>query len=190
MSASESLAADRYFEPNDRGTVTPMTDSPGSDDDSRAERLGALARMLSPGGPPDPNEQAPPTLFPALTGEEAAEEFEYLRGWVEALLARYPHLYPDAVPACWYRHPAQVEALSALYDYERACYGNAALPTDAVRWHRAFRDIEERLQAWTAAAGCNPTDSHIPSAVAPAVDDDDWASFLSEERDRRPKIDP
>jgi hypothetical protein len=166
-----------------------MTDPPVDDDDSRSERLAALGRMLSPGGPPDPNEQAPPTLFPTLTAEEAAEELEYLRGWVEALLARYPHLFPEAVPACWYRHPAHVEALSALYDYERACYGNAALPTDAVRWHRAFRDIEERLRAWTAAAGCS-TNAHRPPDVAPAVDDDDWAAFLIEERERRPNIDP
>ncbi len=168
-----------------------MTDSQaGDDDDPRAERLAALARMLSPGGPPDPNDQAPPILFPALSAEETAEEFEYLRGWVEALVVRYPHLYPDAVPACWYRHAAHVEALSALYDYQRSCFGNAALPTDAVRWHRAFRDIEERLRIWTAAAGCNPKDGHRPPAAAPVIDEEDWALFLAEETARRPKIDP
>ena len=51
-------------------------------------------------GPPDPTEQAPPTLFPALSAEEAAEEFEYLRGnsirdWLHMVREDIPELAPE-----------------------------------------------------------------------------------------------
>jgi hypothetical protein len=170
-------------------TDLPPRSRPDPIADLRSERMDALARILSPGGPPDPAEQAPPTFLPSLGREEAVDEWGYLRGWVEALVGRFPHLCPDAIPLCWYRHPGHVEALSALSDFERACYGRSALPTGAVRWHRAFRDIEERLRAWTAAAGCNPADGHTEPKSALTVDEDDWARFVVSEVEHRPAAD-
>jgi hypothetical protein len=152
-----------------------MTDLPRHGDtgeDLRAERLDALARMLSPEGPPDPSELAPPTYWPSLSREEAVEEWDYLRAWVEALLARFGHLSPEVIPPCWYRHPGHVEALAALADFQRACYGHSALPVDAVRWHQAFRDIEDRLRAWTTAAGCAPSSGHKTNPPPTPIDED------------------
>jgi hypothetical protein len=175
----------------DEARYLAMTDHPrpgdgGAGEDLRAERMGALARMLSPQGPPAREELAPPTYWPALSREEAFEEWEYLRAWVEALVARYDHLSPEVIPPCWYRHPGHAEALASLADFQRACYGHSALPTDAVRWHRAFRDIEERLRAWTTAAGCTPADGHKPRAPRPPIDEEDWSAFVAEETSSRP----
>jgi hypothetical protein len=161
-----------------------MTDLPRHGDtgeDLRAERIDALARMLSPEGPPDPSELAPPTYWPSLSREEAVEEWDYLRAWVEGLLTRFGHLSPEVIPPCWYRHPGHVEALAALADFQRACIGRSALPVDAVRWHRAFRDIEDRLRAWTAAAGCTSADGHKSPVPPPPIDEDDWAAFVAED---------
>jgi hypothetical protein len=169
--------------------MSNLPSDPEPSEDLRSERLDALARMLSSQGPPDPTEQGPPTYFPTLTSEEAVEEWEYLRARVEQLVARFPHLSPDAVPVCWYRHPGHVEALAALCDYQRACFGHSALPTDAVRWHRAFRDIEDRIRAWTTAAGCTTDGGHHPSPPPPAIDEDDWTAFVAEETARRPTSD-
>jgi len=171
-----------------------MTDHPrpgdgGPSEDLRAERMGALARMLSPQGPPAHEELAPPTYWPSLSREEAAEEWDYLRAWVEALVARYGHLSPEVIPPCWYRHPGHVEALAALADFQRACFGHSALPVDAVRWHRAFRDIEERLRAWTIASGCTPSDGHRNPGLPPVVDDDEWVAFVAEDTAGRPSGD-
>jgi hypothetical protein len=166
-----------------------MTDLPQHSDtgeDLRAERIDALARMLSPEGPPDPSELAPPTYWPSLSREEAVEEWDYLRAWVERLLGRFGHLYPDVIPACWYRHPGHVEALAALAEFERTCFGHSALPTDAVRWHRAFRDIEDRLRAWTSTAGCTLAAGHKSPVPPPPNDEDDWAAFVAEETAIRP----
>jgi hypothetical protein len=169
-----------------------MTDHPRQGDtgeDLRAERMGALARMLSPQGPPEPGDLAPPTYWPSLTREEALEEWDYLRAWVDTLRHRFEHLSPDVIPPCWYRHPGHVEALAALADYQRACYGHSALPTDAVRWHRAFRDIEDRLRAWTTAAGCTPADGHQPRTAPPDTDEETWRAFVAEDTgDRQPSV--
>ena len=168
----------------DEARYLAMTDLPRHGDtgeDLRAERTGALARMLSPEGPPDPSELAPPTYWPSLSREEAVEEWDYLRAWVEGLLARFGHLSPEVIPPCWYRHPGHVEALAALADFQRACYGHSALPVDAVRWHRAFRDIEDRLRAWTSAAGCTPSDGHKTAPTPPPVDKEDWDGFIAED---------
>lgn len=151
----------------------------------RAERLEALSRVLSPDGPPDPLEQSGPTYFPALSREEASDEWAYLRGWVEALVGRFPHVAPAAVPPCWYRHPGHVDALMALCDFQRACYGRCALPTDPLRWHRAFRDIEDRLSTCTAAAGCGGSAGHQQRRAVFVADEDDWAAFVADDLARR-----
>jgi hypothetical protein len=111
-----------------------------------------------------------------------------LRAWVDKLVARFGYLYADVVSACWYRHPGHVEALTP-----------GRPPTSLLRTrgvtdrrgalHRAFRNIEARLRAWTAVAGCTPEDGHHTTPPPPPVDENDVAAFVADETATRPPND-
>jgi hypothetical protein len=93
-----------------------------------------------------------PIAWDALTPEEAPAEWASLRGWVERLVVRFPH--GVRLPDCWYRNNDLVEALSALRDYERLCYSGSASASGPVDWHRAFREIEARIEMWSKRFTC------------------------------------
>lgn len=95
---------------------------------------------------------AGPVYWPSLTAEEAEPEWESLRDWLERLRSRFPHAI--RIPPCWWHHNDLVELLSALRDFERACFAPTAPPTAAVEWHRAFQDIEKRMDMWIKRFAC------------------------------------
>ena len=63
-----------------------------------------------------------PTHWPSLLPDDARQAWADLRDWVEHLVDRFG-LETRAVPPCWYRHNTLVEALAALRDHERICFG-------------------------------------------------------------------
>jgi hypothetical protein len=147
-----------------------MTDPLGGD---RLSSLDRLAAQLSMEGTDDFDEMASPFFWPGL----AAPEWESLRLWVERFRARFPHA--TRIPDCWYHHVDLVEALSALRDHERASYSSTAPPTAGVEWHRAFRDMESRYEAWIKRFKCQgePGRPHLRAAVDERPRED-WADFV------------
>ena len=120
-----------------------------------------------------------PIHWPALTPEEAAEEWDALRQWVSQLCARFPNAL--RLPDCWWRHNDLVEVLSALRDYERACVARSAPATAAVEWQRAFRDMEVRLESWIKRLACSVQgrshDRPAPVDVVP----EGWIEFVEDD---------
>lgn len=89
------------------------------------ERLDALAEQIrhvaelqdeTAGG----NKTGPVWNWPEMTGPKAAQAWQELAGWIDAvLLPRNPALYGSATKRawapCWYLHPDALDELSALY---------------------------------------------------------------------------
>jgi len=93
-----------------------------------------------------------PVAWCSLDREQAREEWAALAGWVDWLVDRYG--IPERVPACWYRHAALLEELSAL----RAAWLGAyeapnARPADGVAWHDMLDRVLVRVGEWDRC-GC------------------------------------
>jgi hypothetical protein len=151
---------------------------------SKAERVTALAKLYEVGGPPELDEVAGPTYWPDLSPDEADEEWDALRTWVEELAMRFPNLDHHVVPRCWFRHNGHVEALVALRDHERVNYSDTAPGSAAVEWHRAFRDIEARLREWTGQLACGAIHEPRTQQVR-SVDSVEWDRFVNDDVSRR-----
>lgn len=87
-----------------------------------------------------------------LGAEEAGALWGELEDWLGWLHSRYP--LRGRLPACWWRHPAAVEEVTALYRAWRAAYGDphAAryLPLD---WHARWLPAAlERIRAWVPSS--------------------------------------
>jgi hypothetical protein len=115
---------------------------------------------------------ASPTCWTRLTADEAAEEWPALRAWVEQLQRRFPHA--PRLPTCWWQHNELVEILAALRDHERGAYAASALPSAGIGWHRAFREVEARMEVWIKRFGCT-----VPGREHPAgTDESAWRAFV------------
>jgi hypothetical protein len=124
--------------------------------------------------------EVPPVHWPTLIVDETEDEWCSLRLWVEQLYIRFPHAV--RVPPCWWQHNDLVELLSALRDYERASYAPTAATTAAVDWHRAFREIEGRMELWIKRFSCGLSGREH----AYAVSDEGWAAFTAADAQARP----
>jgi hypothetical protein len=124
-----------------------------------------------------------PIAWISLTPDEAAEEWDSLREWVTNIRDRFPNM--TRLPDCWYRHNELVEALSALRDHERACFAPNSHASGPVEWHRAFREMEARMETWVKRFTCNvPGRGHdVPgSADGEAAS---WNEFVEADVARR-----
>jgi hypothetical protein len=154
------------------------------DRSSSPDPLDALAGLFDAGsGDLLPNLDGP-LLWPALSADEAAEEWPSLRAWVEQLVGRFS-IPAQVVPPCWFRHNALVEGLAALRDHHRTSFSPTAAPTAAMDWHRTFRDMEQRLAGWAGLTQCSER-HHQPDAqrvITPNTDD--WDGFVGDDVGRR-----
>jgi hypothetical protein len=124
--------------------------------------------------------KSPPLHWPTLIADETPDEWRSLRQWVDQLYTRFPHAV--RVPPCWWQHNDLVELLSALRDYERASYASDAAPTAAVDWHRAFREIESRMELWIKRFSCGLSGREHRYPVG----DDGWMAFIAADARARP----
>jgi len=162
----------------------PEPDTAADTGADTAASLAALQAKLSVlDGLDDFDELHGPTYWPALTADDAEAEWESLRRWVEAFRSRFPHA--TKLPDCWYCHADLVEALAALRDHERASFSSTAPPTAAVEWHRAFRDMESRMECWIKRFTCVVSGRGHEPPPAPAEPDAAWAEFVRADIDRR-----
>ena len=119
-------------------------------------------------GDPWFGQQVGPVHLPSLTAAELHHTMGQLRDWVSELVDRFA-IDARVVPPCWEQHLGIVEALQALRDYERACYTPQASPTAAVKWFRAFREIEARLVDLAALTHCTAHEHRLPPRAATAT---------------------
>jgi hypothetical protein len=86
----------------------------------------------------------------------AAEELERLAEWISWIAARYD-LDHKVIPACWAKHGALVEELSALRTFWESCFQDDAGPSEPLAFHRDLTLALRRLRDWTALLGCTRT---------------------------------
>jgi hypothetical protein len=125
-----------------------------------------------------------PTYWPTVPAWDAPDSWAELRDWVEALVDRFS-LDTRAVPPCWFRHNAHVEALSALYDYERESFHPRAAAGGAVDFFRALREIEYRLIDWSSRTQCSVNEHRPDPARSWHTDDADWETFVTADAEAR-----
>jgi len=154
---------------------------PSEPDESTA---ALLAQIYGADGPPDMAALAGPLHWPSIPSADIIEEWAELRGWVEALVGRFPHLDHHYIPACWWRHNGHVEALSALRDHERVSYADVSPGTAAVQWQWAMGLVEGRLKEWTSLAGCGAAHREQPGGLRPP-DAEEWEGWVKADQRRR-----
>ena len=133
---------------------------------------------MSGAHPPVPGQSGGPVHWPSVLPEDAEQAWAGLRAWVEQLVDRYG-LDARTVPPCWYRHNGHVEALVALRDAERACYGPGAPPTGGMDWFRALYEIEHRLLEWSARTQCSVHEHRPDPPPGWHTDEVDWDGFVA-----------
>jgi hypothetical protein len=96
---------------------------------------------------------ATPIAWCSLDREQAREEWAALCGWVDWAVDRYG--LTERVPACWYRHGAICEELSALRAAWLGAYeAPSARPSDGVAWHDMLERVLARVREWDRC-GCS-----------------------------------
>jgi hypothetical protein len=126
----------------------------------------------------------PPTYWPIIPADDAGYVWADLRDWVDQLVDRFA-LDARTVPPCWFRHNRHVEALSALYDYERMSFHATEPPGGAVDFMRALRDIERLLTEWSGHTQCSINEHRPDPQRAWQTADDDWHTFVEDDIARR-----
>jgi hypothetical protein len=119
-----------------------------------------------------------PVHWPSVLPEDAEQAWTDLRAWVEDLVDRYA-LDARTVPPCWFLHNGHVEALVALRDAERACFGPAAPATGGMDWFRALWEIEHRLLEWSARTQCSVTEHRPDPERGWRTDETGWEQFVA-----------
>jgi hypothetical protein len=143
--------------------------------------------MIGADTAPVSGEPSGPVHWPSVLPEDAETAWADLREWVEQLVDRYA-LDARTVPPCWFLHNGHVEALVALRDAERACFGPAAPATGGMDWFRALWEIEHRLIEWSARTQCSVHEHRPDPHPARHVDETEWERFVAADvaaRDQR-----
>lgn len=113
-----------------------------------------------------------------LGGEERGEVWERLRRFVDWFVQRYR--IPDMViPACWPRHPAVVEELTALMSARVASFSDGDQGLGPIGWHERAALVRQRIETLHYRGECQS--GHIPAPPRAATDVDDWDSWLEED---------
>ena len=137
-----------------------------------------------------------PVEWDGLDQAQARDEWDRLIGFVDWLVDRYG--VAETVPACWFRHTAMLEELSALHAAWLGAYLDPHAPADAgVAWHDSLERVLQRLREWDrtgCAGGTHREDVPPPGCPAQVVDrgrfvDDDVASRPEPPDDGDPPVD-
>lgn len=82
-----------------------------------------------------------------LDADGAARLWRALSVWVRWLVERYD--LAETLPGCWWRHPAFVEELTALYTSWMGAYADPQSTRDApLVWHERFATTRARVAEW------------------------------------------
>jgi hypothetical protein len=157
------------------------------------ERLDALTEQIrqvaelqeeTAGG----SKTGPVWNWPAMTGPQAAQAWEELVGWIDAvLLPRNPTLQGGSIhrawAPCWYLHPDALDELSALYGVWKLAFtgstkGAARVAEWRDRWLPGARTRLVEILKSCANAG-----EHRPIEIRPAGAPDRNALYAHIEAD-------
>lgn len=114
------------------------------------------------------------------TGEQQRKILRQLKDWIDWYNQTYPGVEEHLIPPCWFRHPAVVQELLAVFVAWQAAYCGLVDPDDApAYWHeRILHPTIARLCVDKAAGWGNCLGAHRePHGVA--VEDTDAAAFRS-----------
>lgn len=117
-----------------------------------------------------------------LDDAEAREAWIALRGWVEWFTVRY-NVPVSIVPACWWKHGALVEELSALHVAHLAAFDPADSGYGPIGWHERLAQAQTRLQR--AGSGC--TSGHFelkPRSWDGETDEAEWDAWIDQSHAR------
>ena len=114
--------------------------------DTVTARLTATGQRKAPQGIPWP------LTWRDLDRDAAAKAWAWLIDWVGWLVDRYE--LAEEIPACWYRHPAQVEELTALAAAWHTAYDENARGDEPLLWHERFARARARLRDWDETTRC------------------------------------
>ncbi|HEX2903436.1 MAG TPA: hypothetical protein VHO01_08260 [Jatrophihabitans sp.] len=128
-----------------------------------------------------------PLWWPGLQPVQAEAAWGQLRAWVQQLVARFG-LSGRVLPPCWFRHNGMVELLSALRDYENACYAASAAPGGGLDFLRGLREAEFLLGEWTGRAGCTAGEHHPDPARTLVTDKAGWDAHVAADVARRAQL--
>lgn len=134
-----------------------------------SRRLDAVGNQ---GGAASPAEGTAPRGWRGLEPEAARRLWRDLADWLGWLHSRYPLL--GKVPPCWWRHPAAVEHLTALYNAYRAAYEDpGAAPYAQADWlDRWLPAALGRLHDWLPRPCLNGSHTDDPATrYGEAIDD-------------------
>lgn len=114
------------------------------------------------------------TRWRDMPDDERPDAWDELRAFVEWIVTRY-ELTDNIIPACWYRHGALVEELSAL----RAAWdASFVVETDGglgpIGWHERFALARTRItEAYRGE--CKRGGIHVENPVVTLqIQDDEW----------------
>lgn len=113
-----------------------------------------------------------------LDGEDRGDVWEKLRRFVDWFVQRYGIL-DMVIPACWYRHPAIVEELTALMSARAASFSDGDQGLGPIGWHERAALVRQRIETLHYRGECQS--GHIPAPPRAATDVDDWDSWLEED---------
>lgn len=108
-------------------------------------------------------ERHPPVTWPALSAEEAEEQWPVLAQWVGEVLVPWYELTREELPDCWPLHRPAVVELSWLCSAHVQAYLPPSPPSVAGEWH-------QRVAArGGVAAGAGDRPPAVPAGGAPAA---------------------
>lgn len=120
----------------------------------------------------------PPVDWRSLSGDEAREAWIALREWVEWFTVRY-NVPVSVVPACWWRHGALVEELSALHVFHQTAYDENDTGYGPIGWHERLVQAQGRLQR--AGSGCSSGHFELrPRSWVGQTDEAEWDAWIDQ----------
>ena len=124
-------------------------------------------RPESPVAPPPPLPDRGVPVLPidwmALGAMEQSETLrEVLGAWVPKIVCEFG-LAEQVVPRCWYRHPAMIHELLALFQYRQQQFNSDLGPpaAAALDFQYQFSLWRQRMRSLTSEAGCT-ANKHLP----------------------------
>jgi hypothetical protein len=121
---------------------------------------------------------APVVDWRTLSDADAPAAWNALREWVEWFTVRYniPELMVPG--ACWYKHGALVDELSALHAAHVVAFDPSDTGHGPIKWHEQLNAALPRLRRAYYGQCSRGHQSHRPRSSANAFDEQEWDGWV------------
>ncbi|WP_345803365.1 hypothetical protein AAIB33_09865 [Microbacterium sp. AZCO] len=120
---------------------------------------------------------APVVDFRTLEGADARAAWDLLREWVEWFAVRY-NISASIVPACWFKHGALVDELSALHIAHTVAFDPSDTGYGPIGWHEQLSVAMPRLRRAYYGQCSRGHDSFKPRSWTNAVNEQEWDGWV------------